>query len=116
MVEKLVGLADVLAIENVNAAASADQRIPPTGDVAVTRFLGPRDDARLRPGLTFVVAAGESQVLVRLRLGGTLRPDRHERAVRSVKDKEMLVAGVVDGGVGHFRHENHEIGFGDMEL
>jgi hypothetical protein len=67
--EKLVGLADVLAIENIDAAASGDQRIPPTGDVAVTRFFGPCDDARPGPALSLVLAAGEGLMLVGLRLG-----------------------------------------------
>jgi len=118
--DEAVGFANALAVEHVNAALLAHQRIGPARHVAVASSLGARDDARLRPRFTLVGAAGVDDVLVRRRIGRevldrTLRPHSHQRFVRSIEREEMFVARVADVGRG-IRHEDHKVRLGNVQL
>ena len=68
------------------AARTHPDEVGQAYDVAVTRFLRSGDDARLRPSDARVGAAHERNVLIRLRLGRTLRPHHHDQAIRPVRE------------------------------
>ncbi len=106
---KGIHLADMLAVQHINPPAFADQGEAPTGHQAIARPRGPGDDAWLRPDLAMVAALREDDVLIRLAFAGALRPNRHERFVRSIEDEKMFVAGVGKFAAGNFWDKNHVI-------
>ena len=70
----------------------------------------------IRKSIVCRIALSENDMLIRLSLVGALRPDGHERTVRSVEDQEMLVARVTDSAVGDLGHEDHVVRLGGVQF
>ena len=62
------------------------------------------------PGCALVLASGRDDMLIGLAFVSALRPYGHERIVWAVEDKEVLVAGLVHGGVVDRGDKDNEIG------
>ena len=60
--------------------------------------------------------AREHNMLIWLRFGRALGPDRHQRPIRSIKDQEMLVSRVPNLIASDFWNKHHVVRFGHPQF